>query len=79
MSSTQNGLQKSMENIKATEQMKQNTLRYLEAQRTNQKRNIFQQRPYAALRYAMAVVCVFFDGWGRRLYGVQQTSILYQY
>lgn len=59
MSSTQNGLQKSMENIKATEQMKQNTLRYLEAQRTNQKRNIFQQRPYAALRYAMAVVCVF--------------------
>ena len=59
MSSTQNGLQKSMENIKATEQMKQNTLRYLEAQRTNQKRNIFQQRPNAALRYAMAVVCVF--------------------
>lgn len=59
MSSTQNGLQKSMENIKATEQMKQNTLRYLEAQRTKQKRNIFQQRPYAALRYAMAVVCVF--------------------
>ena len=43
MSSTQNGLQKSMENIKATEQMKQNTLRYLEAQRTNQKRNIFQR------------------------------------
>jgi len=51
MSSAQNKIYKSMENIQATEAMKQNTLRYLETQRTRQ--------PYAALRYAMAVICVF--------------------
>lgn len=51
MSSAQNKIYKSMENIQATEAMKQNTLRYLETQRTRQ--------PYAALRYAMAAICVF--------------------
>ncbi len=59
MSSAQNRIQKSMENIQATETMKQNTLRYLEAQRTGQSRVVFWQKPNAALRYAMAVVCIF--------------------
>lgn len=59
MGSTQNKIQKSMENIQATEAMKQNTLRYLEAQRTRQNRRIFQQKSYAVLRYAVAVICVF--------------------
>lgn len=39
MSSAQNKIQKSMENIKATEVMKQNTLRYLEARRVSQNRS----------------------------------------
>ncbi len=65
MSGTQNGIQKSMENIQATEAMKQNTLQYLEAQRTKRKRCVFRQKPYAALRYAMAVICVcIFAGAG---------------
>ena len=59
MSSAQNRIQKSMENIQSTETMKQNTLRYLEAQRTGQSRVVFWQKPNAALRYAMAVVCIF--------------------
>lgn len=60
MSGAQNVIQKSMEEIRASEEMKQNTLRYLEAQRTRQSRRFFQRRQYAALRYAVAVVCVFF-------------------
>ncbi len=59
MSSTQNGIRKSMDNIRATEEMKQNTLRYLEMQRTRQKHSIFRRKPYTTLRYAVAVVCVF--------------------
>lgn len=59
MSSAQNKIQKSMENIQATEAMKQNTLRYLEARRAGQNRTAFQQKPYAALRYAMTVICIF--------------------
>jgi len=60
MSSTQNGIRKSMDNIRATEEMKQNTLRYLEMQRTRQKHSIFRRKPYTTLRYAVAVVFVFF-------------------
>lgn len=59
MSSTQNRIQKSMENIRATEDMKQNTLRYLEMQRARQNHSIFHQKPYATLRYAVAIICVF--------------------
>ena len=59
MSSAQNRIQKSMENIQATETMKQNTLRYLEAQRTGQSAWCFWQKPNAALRYAMAVSASF--------------------
>ncbi|MDE7274471.1 MAG: hypothetical protein K2N95_15700 [Lachnospiraceae bacterium] len=59
MSGAQNGIQKSMENIRATEEMKQNTLQYLEAQRAKQGRGSFQRKPYAALRYVMAVICIF--------------------
>ncbi|MDE7415784.1 MAG: hypothetical protein K2N44_05615 [Lachnospiraceae bacterium] len=58
MSRVQNRIQKSMENIRATEEMKQNTLRYLEMQQTKQS-SIFQRKPYTALRYVMAVICVF--------------------
>lgn len=59
MSGTQNRVQKSMENIRASEELKQNTLRYLEMQRTGMKCSIFQRKPYIALRYAMAVICIF--------------------
>ncbi|MDE6619322.1 MAG: hypothetical protein K2K74_02300 [Lachnospiraceae bacterium] len=59
MSSAQNKIQKSMENIRATEEMKQNTLQYLETQRAKQGRGIFQWKPYTALRYVMAVICIF--------------------
>lgn len=59
MSSTRNAIQKSMENIRASEEMQQATLRYLEIQRTGYKRRIFQCRQYLALRYAVAVICVF--------------------
>lgn len=58
MSRVQNRIQKSMENIRATEEMKQNTLRYLEMQQIKQS-SIFQRKPYTALRYVMAVICVF--------------------
>lgn len=58
MSGTQNLIQKSMENIQATEEMKQNTLRYLEAQQSKRKHSIFQRRSHTALRYAMAVLCI---------------------
>ena len=58
MSSVQNRIQKSMKNIRATEEMKQNTLRYLEMQQTKQS-SIFQRKPYTALQYVMAVICVF--------------------
>lgn len=59
MSSAKNRIQKSMENIHATEQMRQSTLRYLEAQRTKKSHGIFQRKPYMALRYVMAVLCIF--------------------
>ncbi len=59
MSSTQNMIQKSMENLQATEEMKQNTLCYLEEQRTKQKRSIPRRKSQVALRYAMAVLCIF--------------------
>lgn len=60
MSRAKNRIQESMENIRATEQMKQSTLRYLEAQRTKKNHGIFQRKPHMALRYATAVVlCVF--------------------
>lgn len=59
MSSAQNRVQKSMEDIRATEEMKQNTMRYLDAQRTKQGHSIFRQKPHTALRYAMAAICVF--------------------
>lgn len=59
MSSAMNEIQKSMENICSTEEMKQRTLQYLEAQRTKQSHSIFQQKSYRALRFAMAVICVF--------------------
>lgn len=49
MSSAQNKIQKSMENIKATEVMKQNTLRYLEARRVSQNRSASRQKPHAIL------------------------------
>lgn len=58
MSSAMNEIQKSIENIHSTEEMKQRTLRYLEAQRAKQSHSIFQQKPYRALRFAMAVICV---------------------
>ncbi len=60
MSSAQNKIQKSMENIKATEVMKQNTLRYLEARRVSQNRSASRQKPHAILQYAVAVICIFF-------------------
>lgn len=59
MSGVQNRIQKSMENIRATEEMKQNTLRYLNAQQTKRNRGIFQRKSYTALRYVMAVLCIF--------------------
>ena len=59
MSSAQNEIQKSLENIRATEAMKQNTLRYLEAQQAKQKIGIYSRKPYIILRYAVAVICVF--------------------
>lgn len=59
MSGAKNRIQKGMEKIQATEQMKQSTLRYLEAQRAKKSRGIFRRRPHMALRYAMAVLCVF--------------------
>lgn len=59
MSSAQNEIQKSLENIRATEAMKQNTLRYLEAQQAKQKISIYSRKPYIILRYAVAVICVF--------------------
>ncbi|MDE7249447.1 MAG: hypothetical protein K2N82_06065 [Lachnospiraceae bacterium] len=59
MSSTQNKIRKSMENIRATETMKQNTLRYLEAQRTRQNPSIYSRKPYTILRYAMTAICIF--------------------
>lgn len=58
MSSAKNEIQRSMENIQATEEMKRNTLCYLEAQRTKKHRRIFQNGSYRALRYAMAVICI---------------------
>ncbi len=59
MSSARNEIQKGMENIRATEEMKRNTLHYLEAQRDRKYRGIFQRMPYRALCYAMAVICIF--------------------
>lgn len=59
MSGVQNRIQRSMENIQATEEMKQNTLRYLETRQTEQGSGIFQRKSYTALRYAMAVICIF--------------------
>ena len=59
MSSTRNEIQKSMENIRATEEMKQNTLRYLEEQQTKQNTSIYLRKPYTILRCAMTVICVF--------------------
>lgn len=59
MSGVQNRIQKSMENIRATEEMKQNTLRYLEAQQAKRSCGIFHRNPYRALRYVMAVICIF--------------------
>jgi len=58
MSGTQNLIQKSMENIQATEEMKQNTLRYLEAQQSKRNHSIFRRRSNVALRYVMAVLCI---------------------
>lgn len=58
MSGTQNLIQKSMENIQATEEMKQNTLRYLEAQQMKRNHSIFQRSSHIALRYIMAVLCI---------------------
>ncbi len=59
MSIAQNKIKKSMENIQATEEMKQRTLRYLEAQQTRRSRSFFQQRPHMAIGYVMAAICVF--------------------
>lgn len=58
MSGVQNRIQKGMENIRATEEMKQNTLRYLEARQTEQGSGIFRRKSYTALRYVMAVLCI---------------------
>ena len=59
MSSTQNDIRKSMENIRATEAMKQNTLHYLEMQQTKQNLSVYSRKPYTILRYAMTAICVF--------------------
>lgn len=50
-----NAFQKSMEGIRASEEMKQNTLRYLEAQRMKKSRS---GRSHG-LQYALAAVCLF--------------------
>ena len=44
MSGVKNEIQKSMENIRATADMKRNTLFYLEAQRTKKNRSILQHK-----------------------------------
>ncbi|MCM1262357.1 MAG: hypothetical protein NC313_06510 [Butyrivibrio sp.] len=59
MNNMQNEIRKSMENIRATEAMKQNTLHYLEAQKTRQNRSAYSRKPYAMLRYAVIAICVF--------------------
>ncbi len=59
MSGVKNEIQKSMESIRATADMKRNTLFYLEAQRTKKNRSILQHKQNMALRYAMAVICIF--------------------
>ena len=65
-----------MENIRATETMKQNTLRYLEAQRTRQKPSIYARKPYTILRYVMAVICVFLLA-GAGAYSVYNRPVSY--
>lgn len=59
MSGAKNEIQKSMENIRATVDMKRNTLFYLETQRTKKNRGILRHKQNMALRYAMAVICIF--------------------
>ena len=59
MSGIQNVIQKSMEEIQASKELKQNTLQYLEEQRRRQERKLFHRKPYRALRYALAVICIF--------------------
>lgn len=50
-----NVFQKSMGEIRATEELKNNTLRYLTKQQENQSR----VRPHLVFRYALAAVCLF--------------------
>ena len=50
-----NLIQESMKEIQASEELKQNTLQYLEKQRIKQRR--FKSRPIP--RFAMAIVCLF--------------------
>ena len=51
MSGIQNVIQKSMEEIQASKELKQNTLQYLEEQRRRQERKLFHRKPYRALHW----------------------------
>ena len=59
MSGIQNVIQKSMEEIQASKELKQNTLQYLEEQRRRQERKHYYRKSYRVLRYALAAICVF--------------------
>ena len=62
MSRMQNVIRQSMKEIHATEEVKRNTLRYLQEQRQKQgrMRRLFSGDAHAGIRYALAVVCFFF-------------------
>lgn len=62
MSTMRDGIRQSMREIRASEELKQNTLRYLQEQREKQdrKQKLFPGSRHAGFRYVLAVFCLFF-------------------
>lgn len=76
MKNMQSEIQKSLDNIQATEAMKQNTLHYLEAQRMRRSSSVYSRKPYAVLKYAVAAICVLLLA-GTGAYSVYSRPISY--
>lgn len=76
MSDVQGAIKKGMDQIRASEELKQDTLRYLAGQRKRQDRERSHKRPYAVLRYAVAVLCLLILT-GAGSYSVYSSPVAY--
>lgn len=69
-----NRIRESMEEIRASRELKAGTLRYLERQRGRISRPVWRRGPFYALAAAICLLLVFGVGW-HRLYSIPTTYI----